>query len=82
MASEYRDLLPLVKFMEGHDIKGVFWFSKGNVVTGVPHYKGFDIDIGEMLEIGGKSVAMHDFRSIVLTNMDHSAYRERMRAAQ
>jgi hypothetical protein len=79
--SEYRDLLPLVKFLEENDIKATFWFGKDNSVTGVPHYRGFDIDVGEMLEVAGKSVAMHDFRSIVLVNMDSHAYRERARTA-
>jgi hypothetical protein len=79
--SDYRDLLPLVKFLEEHDIKATFWFGPENTITGVPHYKGFDIDIGEMFEVDDKMVAMHDFRSIVLANMDHREYRERMRTA-
>ena len=69
-------LLDVLKLCEEQQIDCVFWYRKGEVVKGVPEYKGFDIDVGEMFMVNGQSVALHDFRSLILVNPDNHYYRE------
>lgn len=67
----------LLKFCEENDIEVFLYYGKhAQRRRGVPEYKGFNIDIGEMFEVGGHSVAAHDFRSIVIVNTDSHIYRE------
>jgi hypothetical protein len=69
-------LLPLIKLLEYKQIKATFWYRKGEVVTGIPHYLGFDIDTGEVFTVNGKQVALHDFRAIMLVNPDNPVVAE------
>jgi hypothetical protein len=69
-------LLELLKFCEREGIAVTFWYKRHETLTGVPEYKGFDIDTGELFEVKGHTVALHDFRSIVIVNPDHHLYRE------
>jgi hypothetical protein len=69
-------LLPIVQALEEHQIKATFWSGKDNSVTGVPKYLGFDPDVGHGIEVDGKPLAMHDFRSLILVNPDNPVYQE------
>jgi hypothetical protein len=65
-------LLDLMKFCEAEKIAVTFWLRAGERVTGVPEYVGFDIDTGQLLNVNGKTVAMHDFSVITVSNPDYS----------
>lgn len=67
----------LLKFCEEQGIEVSLYYGKGVAwVRGIPEYKGFDIDTGEMFNFDDHMVAAHDFRSIVIINTDNYLYRE------
>lgn len=68
-------LLHVLKLCEEQQIKAVFWFGPGETMTGVPKHEGFSIDTGELFSVNGHTVALHDFRSLILTNPDHHSNR-------
>jgi hypothetical protein len=66
----------LIKFLEEQEIAVTFWFRKGMTLTGVPRYKGFDIDTGELIEVNGNTIALHDFRAMLIPNINNPLYQE------
>lgn len=71
-----KSLLDVLKLCEEQEITVRLWYKKGDWVIGVPEYKGFDIDTGEIFVVNGRKVALHDFRSLVMVNPDNYFYRE------
>lgn len=66
----------LLKHFESQEIEVVLWFRKGETLRGIPKYRGFDIDTGELFEVASRVVATHDFRSIVIVNPDNPLVQE------
>lgn len=77
MRTKWQSLMPLMKLLEENEMPAIFWYGPGQErLVGIPYYKGFDIDIGEMFEVSGRSVALHDFRTLLMVNPDNHLYRE------
>lgn len=70
------DIRKLMAYLEEEEVEAVFWFGPKQSITGVPKYQGFNIDIGEMYQVNGKSMAQHDFRSLVIINPDNHYVQE------
>jgi hypothetical protein len=71
-----KSLLDLLKFCEAQEISVVFWHKPHEIKVGIPKYRGFDIDVGEMFDVNGQPVALHDFRSIIIANPDNPYVQE------